>query len=113
TETLPDAVPIPFNIRIHENFDAIGDVYDVYTFTLGDTRAVRIHLDVPHDSDQDLILYDGNKNVLGVSQNLGVQDEGINLTLGAGQYYVFVARVAPPPSLEPTDSNYGLLVSIE
>ena len=112
SESFLTAVPIGIGQSLHANFDGLGDVYDVYTFSLGGPTSVMIDLFVPHGADYDLILYDENKNVITVGQALGENDEWIHADLGAGQYYIFVARTTPPPSLPPVDANYGLFLGL-
>ncbi|MFT7584805.1 MAG: hypothetical protein ACI9EW_001227 [Cellvibrionaceae bacterium] len=93
---------------IYENFDGAGDAYDIYQYN--PTTAVDVIFDllIPGTADYDLLLYDGDKNLILVGNNLGAQGEWIKGPLAAGRYYVIVARVSPPPSLPPSASDYEL-----
>ena len=106
----PEITP---GVVIHENFDAAGDAYDIYQFNPSTTVNVILDLLIPGTADYDLLLYDANKNLVAIGTNLGAQGEWIKAVLPPGRYYVIVARVAPPPSLPPADSDYELILNYQ
>lgn len=93
---------------IYENFDQAGDAYDIYQYNPTTNVSVVFDLLIPGTADYDLLLYDEYKNLIQVGLNLGASGEWIKDNLPPGRYYVIVARVAPPPSLPPADSDYEL-----
>ena len=111
--TTPLGAPEVFiGSHVTENFDGPGDAYDIYRFNPTETVSVMFDLAVPANSDYDLLLYDGNKNLVRVGNNPGRLGEWLMVeNLPAGNYYLIVARVALPPSLPPTETDYQLFVS--
>ncbi|MEM7334142.1 MAG: hypothetical protein AAF490_18800 [Chloroflexota bacterium] len=108
-DTLETAFSINFNTPRFANFDTQIDFYDVFTFELASTDQVTIKLSqIPTGSDYNLLIYDDNKLLWGVGNNPGTLSENVQLTLGAGQYYVMVERVIPFGF--PNSSNYRLIV---
>lgn len=97
--------------HVIDNFEGPSDAYDVYQFNPTTSVSVMFDLDVPDDADYDLILYDENKNLIVVGNNVGRLGEWLYAQLPAGRYYLVIARVAPPPSLPPVGEKYELFVT--
>ena len=64
----------------------------VYAFTLGKLSKITIHLSGLR-FNADLVLVDGNGNVIGASRHPKKKAEGITLKLDAGTYYIEPALV--------------------
>ncbi|MEM9777148.1 MAG: hypothetical protein AAF902_21390 [Chloroflexota bacterium] len=97
--------------HVFDNYDGPGDAYNIYQFNPATTVSVMFDLVIPDDADYDLLLYDADKNLVQVGNNIGSRGEWLMGTFPAGRYYLIVARVAPPPSLPPSEAGYELFVS--
>ena len=112
-QTAPTGAPEVFiGSHVVDNFDGPSDAYDIYQFNPTSAVSVMFDLDVPDHADYDLLLYDENKNLVTVGNNIGRLGEWLHVDLPPGRYYLIVARVAPPPSLPPVSEDYELFVSL-
>lgn len=101
-DTLATAQPLVLNQAQDHNFDTQDDIYDVYYFDLPEFHNIQVDLtQIPQTSNFDIAIYDVNKTLWAESRNLAGQNESINITLGAGRYYVVVERVYPASLPEP------------
>ncbi|MEM8860272.1 MAG: hypothetical protein AAGD96_18245, partial [Chloroflexota bacterium] len=97
--------------HVLDNYDGPGDAYNIYQYNPTTTVAVMFDLVIPDTADYDLLLYDADKNLVEIGNNIGSRGEWLITTLPPGRYYLLVARVAPPPSLPPSDDGYELIVA--
>lgn len=111
-QSLESAWPLTLNETAVNSFTEAGEVYHIYRFDLTQTTNFVITLDnIPFGSNYDLLMYNDNKEVVALGQNLGSHPERIGTTFPAGRYYLFVVRDAPPPAVPPDPTHYRLLVA--
>lgn len=109
--TLYDSIGLPPNTVIPYAFSQPGEAFHVFYFWKTAAGPTDLNLgNIPAGSDYDLLLYDANKTLRGLSQNLGTANENILMNLAAGQYYAIVVRVQPPLSQPPNSSPYFISV---
>ena len=85
------ATPIFINTAPTGDFNDVSDIFDIYSFSLGSTTAIKIELsDIPSGDNYDLYVYDSNKLLVSFSNNIGSQDDQIEPTLPAGDYTIII-----------------------
>ncbi len=87
------------------------DDVDVYTFHVPSKRNISVNLNnLNSTNEMNLTLYTYNKAFVAKSNNPGTQPEVINKNLDAGQYFVVVERIFPPPGALPDTREYQIVV---
>lgn len=90
------ATNLPFNQYLSNRFRYPTDFFDVYTFQLDQTASVIVRLqDIEIISNYDVLIYNAEKVLVGVGNNIGNLNEYVPLdNLPAGRYYVMVVRAS-------------------
>ncbi len=100
--------PIVSGINYRGNFSFNGDINDYFYFYKNNHGIIDIHLsDIPSGQDYDLILLDGNLEIIKDSGRLGNREESITIDIPNGLYFVWVFN-----STGETNSNKYNLIAI-
>ncbi|MCL4871283.1 MAG: hypothetical protein KJ063_20165 [Anaerolineae bacterium] len=103
-DTFAQAQDIPVHQTLAFNFESQEDYHDVYRFYQPGIGGALFYLqNIPNGADYDLLLYSGNKTLLGSSRNIGNLDEYLEIILGPGYYYIMVVRAFPLTTPPPPD----------
>jgi hypothetical protein len=86
--------------------DGVGnsDPVDVYQFSIDQDNNFSFSLDAL-SADADLYVFDGNGEIIGTSENLDLEAEGLSGNLAAGTYFVGIS------SYDGIDTSYDLTIS--
>ena len=96
------ALRIGLDTNHTDDFDGVGDVYNVYRFETVAAGTYTVTLTGQSTSaDADFLIYNSGKNIVDIAQSIGSADESLPLAgLDANStYYILVARSSPPPNL--------------
>jgi serine protease len=86
--------------------DGVGssDPADAYQFSIDQDNNFSFILD-GLSADADLYVFDGNGEIIGTSENLDLEAEGLSGSLAAGTYFVGIS------SYDGLDTSYDLTIS--